>query len=81
MADIFDLQKSDQVSAFYLVIQRIEKIMNDNTLATEDEKDSINKIYKKANSKNGGSRKIKKKKSIKKKKRKNKSNKKLYKNV
>ena len=73
MENIFDLQKTEQGAAFSIVIERIKKIMDNNSIATEDEIDSINKIYKEANLGNGGSRKIKKKKSIKKKKRKNKS--------
>jgi hypothetical protein len=74
MENIFDLQKTEQGFAFSIVIERIEKIMNDNTLASDAEKDSLNVIYEEAHKAmvGGGYR----KKSIKKKrKKKNKSRK------
>ena len=74
MADIFDLQKTEQGSAFSKVIERIEKIMNNNTLASDAEKNSLNVIYQAAHKAMVGGR--YKKKSIKKKrKKKNKSSK------
>ena len=65
MEDIFDLDKSAHFSAISQIIERIEDIGEDNTLASKKEANLLNQFYNEINKRSSSSK--KKKKTIKKK--------------